>query len=34
MSSKNKNYVVNMAMWPSFGDSIISMREVMITLIL
>ena len=32
--SSESNYIVDMAMWPKFGNSNISMREVIITSIL
>ena len=32
--SRDSNYNVNMVMWPKFGNSSISLREVIITLIL
>ena len=32
MLSRDSNYVVDMFMWPKFGNSIISMREVITTL--
>ena len=32
--SRDSNYVVDMVMWPKFGNSSISMREVIITSIL
>ena len=32
--SPESNYIVDVAMWPKFGCSTISMREVIITLIL
>ena len=32
--SRDSNYIVDMVMWPKFGNSSISMREVIITLIL
>ena len=32
--SRDLNYIVDVAMWPTFGNSSISMREVIITLIL
>ena len=32
--SRDSNHIVNMVMWPKFGKSIISMREVIITSIL
>ena len=32
--SCNTNYIVDVVMWPKFGNSNISMREVIITLIL
>ena len=32
--SRNPSYVVDMVMWPKFGNSNISMKEVTITLIL
>ena len=32
--SRDSNYIVDVAMWPKFGNSSISMREVIITSIL
>ena len=32
--SRDSNYIVNVVMWPKFGNSSISMREVVVTLIL
>ena len=32
--SRESNHIVDVAMWPKFGRSTISMREVIITLIL
>ena len=32
--SQDSNYIVNKVMWPKFGNSSISMREVIITSIL
>ena len=32
--SRDSNYVVDMAMWPKFGNSSISMKEVTLTSIL
>ena len=32
--SRDSNYIVNVFMWPKFGKSIISMKEVIITSIL
>ena len=32
--SRNSNYTVDVAMWPKFGNSSISMREVIITSIM
>ena len=32
--SRDSNYNVNVVMWPKFGNSSISVREVIITLIL
>ena len=32
--SNNSNYIVDVVMWPKFGTSSISMREVIITSIL
>ena len=32
--SHNSNYIVDMVMWPKFGNSRMSMREVIITSIL
>ena len=32
--SSDSNYIVHVVMWPKFGDSSISMREVIITSIL
>ena len=32
--SRDSNYIVDMVMWPKFGNSSISMREVIITSIL
>ena len=32
--SRNSNYIVDVVMWPKFGNSTISMREVIITSIL
>ena len=32
--SRDKDYIVDVVMWPKFGKSNISMREVIITLIL
>ena len=32
--SRDSNYIVDMVMWPKFGNSSISMREVTITSIL
>ena len=29
--SRDSNYIVDMVMWPKFGNSCISMREVIIT---
>ena len=29
--SRNSNYIVNVLMWPKFGNSGISMREIIIT---
>ena len=34
ISWRDSNYIVNVVMWPKFGDSSISMREVIITSIL
>ena len=31
LSSYDSNYIVNLIVWPKFGNSIISMREVIIT---
>ena len=31
---RDSNYIVDLFMWPKFGDSIISMREVITTSIL
>ena len=32
--SRDSNYIVDVIMWPKFGNSSISVREVIITLIL
>ena len=32
--SRNSNYIVDVFLWPKFGNSSISMREVITTLIL
>ena len=32
--SHDSNYIVNVVMWPKFGNSSVSMREVIITSIL
>ena len=32
--SRDSNYIVDLVMWPKFGNSSISMREVIITSIL
>ena len=32
--SRDSNYIVNVVMWPKFGNSSISVREVIITSIL
>ena len=32
--SRNSNYIVDVVMWPKFGNSSISMREVIVTSIL
>ena len=32
--SRDSNYIIDVVMWPKFGNSSISMREVIITLIL
>ena len=34
ISSFNSNYIIIVAMWPKFGNSSISLREVIITSIL
>ena len=34
ISSRDSNYIVDLFMWPKFGNSSISMREVIITSIL
>ena len=34
ISSRNSNYIVDLFMWPKFGNPSISMREVIITSIL
>ena len=31
ISSSDKNYIVDVIMWPKFGNSVISMREVTIS---
>ena len=32
--SRNSSYIIDVVMWPKFGNSSISMKEVIITLIL
>ena len=33
ISSRDSNYIVDLFMWPKFGNSSISMREVIITIL-